>query len=301
MCVRLSATPQGSDIIKNITFSLATGISSSIFMAQKWYNKASVQSSIVNALIGVIPATIVGVATIVVQINLANKQINLSIQASKDQERKDDIAAVRAAKRYSSDSLLATKGLELNKFQFELERDKRKDDIALNERLERINNTQLKISENQYSIQKKRAESQAVNDLLKFGLAVNKLGDLLPDKELTIEDFKGSNSWAKKVTNLLESQLENPTLQEDRDLFDKWVTEIGGLNSMYWVYNTNPNFKYVSVDSLKKYVVQHPEELQVFKIFEKQITELFNDSNNFYTEGTSKRMGTPRIRIETSN
>lgn len=270
-------------------------------MAQKWYEKASVQSSIANALIGVIPATIVGIVTIYVQINLANKQVELSSQASKEQEKKDSIAAIRASKRYSSDSLLATKDLELNKFQFELAQIKRKDDIALNARLEKINSTQLKISESQYSIQKKKTEAQAVNDLMRFGLAINKLGDLLPDKELTIEDFKGSDSWVKRVINVLESQLENPILQEDRDLFDEWVTEIGGLNSTFWVYNTNPNFKSVSIDSLKRYVVQHPDQLQVFKITEKQITELFNNSNNFYTEEATRRMGTFRIRVEMSN
>jgi hypothetical protein len=167
-------------------------------MAQKWHEKASVQSSMVNALIGVIPATLVGIATIYVQISLANQQVALSNQASTEQEKRDNIAAKRAAKRYNSDSLLATKDLELNKLQFELAQLKRKDDIALSARLESINSNQLKISESQYSIQKKGTESQAVNDLLKFNSAINKLGDLLPNNELTIEDFKGPDSWVKK-------------------------------------------------------------------------------------------------------
>jgi hypothetical protein len=55
------------------------------------------------------------------------------------------------------------------------------------------------------------------------------------------------------------------------------------------------------MDSLKRYVVQHPDGAPELKVFGKQIIELFKDSNNFYTNETSKRMGTPRIIIEVEN
>lgn len=270
-------------------------------MAQKWHQKASVQSSIVNALIGVIPATMVGIVTIWVQIDLATKQADLGKQASKEQETKDSLAAIRATKRYHSDSLLDSKDLELNRLQFELAQLKREDDIALNGRLERINKNQLMISESQYALQKKRVESQEINDLLRFNSAVTELDNLISDYGSSVEDFRGRDSWVRKVIKTLESQLDNPILQVDKALFEEWTSELGLLNVDYWIYNIDPRFKSMSTDSLKRWMVRHPYELAPHEVIKEQVVNVRNLGREFYDSQTYKRMGFPRIRVEADN
>ncbi|MBD2700173.1 hypothetical protein IC229_05970 [Spirosoma sp. BT702] len=218
-------------------------------MAQKWHEKASVQATIVNALIGVLPATAIAAVAIYYQIQLGDDQIALTKQIANQQAVNDSADTRRSDQKYSNDSLqavkqleftksaveqqnekyyndsmLAVKQMDLNKLQFELAKLKRNDDIKLNARLEQISKNNLAVSEGQYSIQKIERAAKSVSDIVEFGKVQQIMGDINRTLQNTyVANYIGPNCWSRKIISLLGSNLNNPALQENEPLLNKWL------------------------------------------------------------------------------
>ncbi|MFD2935220.1 hypothetical protein [Spirosoma flavum] len=206
-------------------------------MAQHWINKASVQAAIANALVGIIPATFVAIAAILVQINYANKQIALSDSVSIKQEIKDSLTWVRVKKQYSSDSLLAIKDLELNRLQIELATRKREDDIAQGNTLAEINRNQLKVFEAQLKIVNDNNRIQVLKNLNLFGSNLKKYGEIINSIDFVRRFDNDDIKSIHYVLSFLQNQSTNPILFENPDMLRKFHLEIYQINSYIGLAN----------------------------------------------------------------
>ncbi|GAB3803107.1 hypothetical protein GCM10028819_32480 [Spirosoma humi] len=200
-------------------------------MAQKWYEKASVQATI--------PASVIAIGAIVVQIWLAKWQINLSIETAKKQAEKDSVNSVESSIKYHNDSSLAANQLALNKLQLKIASQKRTDDIELNSRQERISRNELIISERQFSIQKRQITLKKYNDLIELGKSINRLIILGYSNHFADhrKNFDGTNTWVQDVINVMEKELTNPVLIENKEAYSKWSDALSKLKYQQWMFS----------------------------------------------------------------
>jgi hypothetical protein len=180
----------------------------------KFYQKATVQATIINGLIGVIPAICIAFATTYIQIGLADKQYAQTERAAKQ----DSIQGIQ-------DSILSARELRLNELQFKLAELKRKDEVDLGERMQAINTNQLAISKSELLILEQQHKIRAIENLAKFGLAVEKLSRIMDDSLGKIHS-KGKLQMLRSLFVILSSEVKNPILLEDPKHLKEWYLAI---------------------------------------------------------------------------
>jgi len=209
-------------------------------MAQKWYQKATVQVAIVNA-IPTLSAAIIGTIGLLLTYFFSKEQIKLfetEIQQSSfiyDQQKKKD--SIQNADHLN----LAILQLRLNKKEIELvEKQSKHDSIALSI-LEYQNS--ILVKERKFEafknaarlveIREKFQESffsiyEIVNkdsSICKTVLLKDTISNVILDQ--VICDYNKIpnatlNTWARKVLNAVEEGLANPTMYENKRLRERW-------------------------------------------------------------------------------
>ncbi|UHG93419.1 hypothetical protein [Spirosoma oryzicola] len=200
-------------------------------MPQHWKEKATVQSAIANALVGIIPATIVAIAAILVQVHYADKQIKINEVAARSQDIKDSLNTVRAAEQYKNDSLLALQQLKLNQLQFELAAMKRKDDMEQGRILAEINGSQVDVLKAQLKFADNNNRVEVLKNLNQFGRNLKKYGDVVNSQKFYNSYTMNDTQPIRYILTYLQEQSNNPILFEDPDLLRGFYLNIYRFNS----------------------------------------------------------------------
>jgi hypothetical protein len=211
---------------------------------QKWYNKATVQSALVNSIPALLTA-IVGIAGLLLTWNLSNKQLNQAFSLYEKQMHRD--------------SLLNQKQNELTIRQLELN----KKEVILVEKQTKQDSINLSYSKNQNDILNKRINYayqqewydfkdiclnlyetfNSLSKLTKNDTSIWKIKNMLNTKgefagQYWQVDFSKCTSemqhqWSKEVLNVLKIGLKNEYLNNNIDILDKWKICINDMNTVF--------------------------------------------------------------------
>ena len=241
--------------------------------AQKWYEKP-----LFTTLANVLPATLVAIVAIFVQIYLANDQMTQSNAAERKDEVKDSINEIK-------ENLKEIDRINLAKIQVELNTQKQRDDIIQGNTLSEINKNQLDISRAQLKIINDKNKIEILNNLSLFGVKLHEYGEVVNSKSFFM-DYSQSNSdneikSLNYVLSYLKNQSLNPILLENPKLLKDFYMEI---------YKTKAaiHMAYIKKDSIGTYKIYDDyvfaksmdhQEVRAFYLKQK---EFFNDKQYKY-------------------
>lgn len=135
---------------------------------------------------------------------------------------------VFAPRESERDSIQGVQDSLLNKIQLDLAVAKRNDELKANKTTEQLTANQLKVAQTQLTIAERGYKSVAIENLLKLGNTVDKVGSLLEDSLDQFYHGQGMEA-TEKLLLLLRSEVDNPILLEDSSQLKQWYAMIDFL------------------------------------------------------------------------
>lgn len=213
----------------------------------KWYQKATIQAAIVNAIPNIIVA-FVAILAMVSMYNISNRQIEQNEKLARERYKKDSLLVELQLR-------LAEKELELNKEQFFYNREKSKLDSIHADKSLTISNKQLKIAEINEKLDElteksnlQKLNAKILDKLLEFFKEKNpkpqepiKLGEKRERKYVSelMLNYNLQNKWAQELKELLYLGLSNRYLLSKEKAFNLWKKCLGTTD---WIIGRTNNF-----------------------------------------------------------
>ena len=249
-------------------------------MAQRWYSKATVQSS----LISVLPASAIAVAAIVIQTLYAERQLKQQNDLDKRQAISDSLKDINDLKKYRSDSLLAERQLQLNTLQFNLENKRRESELLIAKNMASLNKQALAVSKSQYALNKQAESIKRVNNITRFGQAFWAIKSFMLNTQINSEDERTKNytGWQVLFVERAEELVQNPILIENPPLLSDWRELLDNIRVMQTVGSLMDANK-----DTPNYIPVEPQQnvRQIMRVQENTFIEkLIRRSEQFYNQ-----------------